>query len=83
MVKCKAIRDGLLGTTYIHAGEEFVIDKCPRWAVAVGTPAPAKQDAESKETATSKKDAKPKGTPAPAKQKAQRYTRSRKAGRGV
>ena len=35
MVKCKAIRDGLVKNTYIYAGEEFYIDKCPGWAVVV------------------------------------------------
>lgn len=35
MVRCKAIRDGLVKNTYIYAGEEFMIDKCPGWAVIV------------------------------------------------
>ena len=63
MVKCRAIRDGLLGTAYVYAGEEFVIDKCPRWAVVVCKTAPAKQDAKSKsKTAPAKQDAEPKET---------------------
>lgn len=52
MVKCKAVRDGLLGTAYIHAGEEFIIDKCPRWAVVVTEKkASPKQESKPKETA--------------------------------
>lgn len=50
MIRCKAIRDGLIGVTYIHAGDEFLIDKCPRWAVVVKKPAvePVKPDAKEK-----------------------------------
>lgn len=44
MVRCKATRDGLVGTTYIHEGEEFEIDKCPRWATVVKKRTPDKQD---------------------------------------
>lgn len=36
-MKCKAIRDGLLGTSYVHEGEFFLAEKCPSWAVPAGT----------------------------------------------
>ena len=50
MVRCKATRDGLVGTTYIHEGEEFEIDKCPRWATVVKKRTPDKQgDAPDKQ----------------------------------
>lgn len=47
MVKCRAIRDGLVKTTYIYAGEEFYIDKCPRWAVVVNKKNDPKAKAEA------------------------------------
>lgn len=31
-MKCRATRDGLLGTAYVHEGELFLADKCPSWA---------------------------------------------------
>ena len=31
-MKCRATRDGLLGTVYVHEGELFLADKCPSWA---------------------------------------------------
>ena len=34
-MRCKAQRDGLIGTSYIHEGEEFEVEKCPNWAVPV------------------------------------------------
>lgn len=34
-MRCIAQRDGLIGTVYIHAGDEFDADKCPTWATPV------------------------------------------------
>jgi hypothetical protein len=51
MVKCRAIRDGLVKTTYIYAGEEFYIDKCPRWAVVVNKKNDPKAKAEDEDEA--------------------------------
>ena len=34
-MQCVAQKDGLMGTTYIHAGETFEAEKCPGWATAV------------------------------------------------
>jgi hypothetical protein len=37
-MQCRADRDGLMGTTYIHEGELFEAEKCPSWATAVNPP---------------------------------------------
>ena len=37
-MKCRAKRDGLLGTGYIFAGEVFFAEKCPSWAEELDTP---------------------------------------------
>lgn len=34
-MQCVAQKDGLMGTTYIHAGETFEAEKCPGWATEV------------------------------------------------
>ena len=48
-MKCRATRDGLLGTAYVHEGELFLADKCPSWAEPAE---PVKQKAKApKETA--------------------------------
>lgn len=51
MAKFKATRDGLVGTTYIRAGEVFSldVDKCPRWAEPVKEKALPAEDAEAPE----------------------------------
>ena len=49
MLRCKAIRDGLVKNTYIYAGEEFLIDKCPGWAVIVKKNSGKDSDEESGE----------------------------------
>lgn len=43
-MKCRATRDGLLGTVYVHEGELFLADKCPSWAEPAE---PVKQKAKS------------------------------------
>ena len=55
MAKFRAIRDGLVGASYIHEGEIFELDvkKCPGWAEPVKEPetkaksAPKKQNPEN------------------------------------
>ena len=36
-MRCRAIRDGLLGTAYVRAGELFQAEQCPAWAEEVVT----------------------------------------------
>ena len=34
-MKCKAVRDGLIGTRYVREGEIVDFPKCPKWCVPV------------------------------------------------
>ena len=58
-MKCRATRDGLLGTAYVHEGELFLADKCPSWAEPAE---PVKQKAKApKGGAQEPKEPAPKG----------------------
>lgn len=46
-MKCRALKDGLVGTAYIHEGETFLADKCPSWAVPVEPVKAAKPKAKA------------------------------------
>lgn len=52
-MKCRAIRDGLLGKSrYIHVGEVFEAAKCPSWAEAVN---PVKKKPSGEESSDEQK----------------------------
>ena len=61
MAKFKAIRDGLVGTSYIRAGETFSLDadECPRWAEPVKEKAADDADASDNEGEEAEKASKP------------------------
>ena len=48
MVKCRAIRDGLVGTSYVHAGEDFAAESCPAWAEVIEKKASSKAGPKAK-----------------------------------
>ena len=62
-MKCRATRDGLLGTAYVHEGELFLADKCPSWAEPAEPVKPKTKTKAPKETAPDAAPA-PKADPA-------------------
>ena len=67
-MKCKAERDGLIGTSYIHAGEIFHAEACPSWAVPVDEAEKAKPAKAGAEKAKPAKPAKAGAAPDPMKE---------------
>ena len=46
-MKCRALKDGLVGTASSHEGETFLADKCPSWAAPVEPVKAAKPKAKA------------------------------------
>ena len=61
-MKCRAVRDGLMGLSYIHEGETFLADKCPTWAVPV--PASVRKGGKAGKSSESEAPVDSDGTPA-------------------